>query len=188
MAAKRIATVNGANGRIINATVSLDARGTPLRGAFVTTQSDSDMILGRITEVVLTNPIHDDDLFAPIIMQKGQLRHWSGDVDIERGTVEVIAVMDVGTMTRIPLRRNASSGTDIFPADQAAIDLFSIEKRHFLVLGEMRNSGGLRASIINRHCGEHTDNDGHDIGGYGEAQHVGIFGQNGSERPCCSPC
>lgn len=182
MTNKRVATVNGACGNKINATVSLDARGTPIVGSFVTIQSGTDVILGRIVEVELKNPIHDDDLFAPLIMQKGRLPFWSGDVDIERAKVEILGVMDVGTMTRIPLRANAASGTEIFPADRAAIDLFSIEKQHFLVLGTIPNSGGLPQRLINRHCGEHSDKNGRDLGGHGEAQHIGIFGQNGSGK------
>jgi hypothetical protein len=178
----RIAAVDGASGHIIDATVSLEARGTPIRGAFVTIQTGADVILGRISEVVLSNPIHNDDLFAPMIMKSGNLPYWSGEVDIERAKIEIVSVLDTNTMDRIPLRRNPASGTAIHPADQKAINLFSIEKQHCLVLGHIPNSGGLLASIINRHNGPANDDAGTDLGGHGEARHTAIFGQSGSAK------
>ena len=139
-------------------------------------------MLGRITEAEMSNPVHDDDAFAPMIMRNGTIPYWSGDVDIERAIVDVVAVIDTATGKRVPIRRNPPSGTAINPADQAAIDQFSNEPVHKLVLGHIPNSGGLTASVVNRHFGPMNNQDGSDAGGYGEARHIGIFGQNGSAK------
>lgn len=176
----RIAIVDGASGHTIDATISLEARGKPIRGAFVAIQSETDMILGRITEVVMTNPIHENPTFAPVIMKQGSIPYWSADVDIERAKIEIISVLDLTTEQRVPLRRNAASGTEIMPVDQATMSQFAIEKQHFMVLGHVPNSG-LLASVVNRHNGPASDDTG-DLGGYGEARHTAIFGQSGSAK------
>lgn len=176
----RLAIVDGASGYEVEATISLEARGTPIRGSFVVIDSENDRILGRITEITMTNPVHQDAAFAPTIMKHGNIPFWSGDVDIERAKVEIIAVLDTKNGKRIPLRRNASSGTAIESADQVAMNQFSLEKMHFVNLGHVPNSG-LMASIINRHNGPASDESG-DLGGYGEGRHVVFFGQNGSGK------
>jgi hypothetical protein len=176
----RLATVDGASAYEIDATISLEARGTPIRGAFVMIESDNDLILGRITEITMTNPIHQDTTFAPTIMKHGNIPFWSADVDIEKAKIQVIAVLDRTFMERVPLRRNASSGTSIQSADQVTINQFALEKQHFMVLGHIPNSD-LLASVSNRHNGPASDESG-DLGGYGEARHTAIFGQNGSAK------
>ena len=179
--AQRIAVVDSANGSIIEATVSLQARGTPIRGAFTVFMTDSDVVLGRISKTALTNPFHENPLFAPLIMTKGSIPFWSGDVDIEKATIEIISVKDRKTMERIPLRRNPPSGTDVYLADQATMEQFAVEREHFLVLGHVPNSDGLLCSVVNRNYAPAFDLNGeYDLGGYGEARHMGIFGQNGS--------
>jgi hypothetical protein len=176
----RLAIVDGASAYEIDATISLEARGTPIRGAFVVIDSGNDRILGRITEITMSNPIHQDTAFAPTIMKQGSIPFWSADVDIEKAKVEIIAVLDTATMERVPLRRNASSGTPIQSADQTAMNQFALEKQHFVVLGHVPNSG-LLASVVNRHNGPASNDDG-DLGGYGEARHTAIFGQSGSAK------
>jgi hypothetical protein len=177
----RVAIVDSANGHVIEATVSLEARGTPIRGAFIVILTGSDIILGRISKVVMTNPIHENPTFAPVIMKQGSIPFWSGDVDIEKATIEIISVMDRDKMQRVPLRSNPPSGTDIYLADRQTMAQFAIEKQHFLALGHVPNSGGLFCSVVNRHYGPMSDESG-DLGGYGEARHIAILGQSGSAK------
>jgi len=171
----RIATVDAVRGSEIEATLSIEARGKPVKGQYVVLESDGDVLLGRISNVDLTNPVHGDDTFAPYIMMHGKVPEWSKEVDIERSKVEVISMVDRETKTRIPHRRNPSSGTDIVTATDYDLEQFRNERRHYAVLGHIPNSG-LRATIINRHHGNF------DSGGYGEARHCCIFGQNGSGK------
>lgn len=177
-----IAAVDAATGTEINATVRLSARGTAIRGSYVRITSGNDLILGRVQDVAMTNSVHADEKFAPTIMKQGSIPHWSEDVDIERAIVKIIAVQDTETGKRIPLRRNPPSGTQIQTADQVTIDSFTNETKHFLVLGHIPNSGGLLASVVNRHFAEMADKDGRDLGGYGEARHSAILGQSGSAK------
>jgi hypothetical protein len=178
----RIASVDGASGHIVDATVSLSARGTPLSGAFVTIETESDLMLGRIVNVTMTNPVHSNEMFAPVIMKEGSIPFWSGAVDIERAKIEIVAVLDTQSSKREPIRRNAPSGTGVLLVDQSAINRFLNEQQHMLVLGHIPNSGGLLASMINRHNGSACDSNGHDLGGYGEARHAAILGQSGSAK------
>src|SRR6516225_3834786 len=113
----RIASVDGASGHIVDATVSLSARGTPLSGAFVTIETESDLMLGRIVNVTMTNPVHSNEMFAPVIMKEGSIPFWSGAVDIERAKIEIVAVLDTQSSKREPIRRNAPSGTGVLLVD-----------------------------------------------------------------------
>jgi hypothetical protein len=174
-------TENLGSGVEFKVTIRLSARGTALRGAYVNIVSDGDQILGRFRDVTMINPVHDNEAMAPLIMRAGQIRNWSGDVDIERGVVEIMATIDENGQ-RIPLRRNPKSGTAVRLADQAAIDRFATEQEHFLVLGHIPNSGGLFASVINRHFGPRVDDQNRDAGGYNEARHIAILGQSGSAK------
>jgi hypothetical protein len=177
-----IAAVDAASGTEINATIRLNARGTPILGAYVTIPSGNDLILGRILSVAMNNPIHENEAFTPVIMKNGCIPHFSAEVDIERAVIKILAVRDVQTGERVALRRNPASGTSIMLADQIAISEFATESEHFLILGHIPNSGGLYASIVNRHFGPAADKDGNDLGGYGEARHTAIVGQNGSAK------
>ena len=179
---KRLLTVDEACGTLIKATVATSARGTPLVGTFVVIPSDDDLVLGRITKVSLTNPIHSDDKFAPMIMERGLVPHWSGEVDIERAEIDIIAAIDTKIGKRIPFRRNPASGTVVLAADHSEINLFANEQTYQLILGYIPNTNGLPCSVINRHFADMHDQSGKDIGGYGEARHSAIFGQSGSGK------
>lgn len=174
---KRLATVDAVSGSIIRATMSLDARGTPVMGQYAVLHSDGDLLLCRITKVDLINPVHENPTFAPYIMAHGAVPQWSGEVDIERAEVEIVSMIDAASHKRIPRRRNPSSGTAIEAATQRDLSAFLNESYHTSVcLGYIPNSGGLVSTIINRHHGKWED------GGYGEARHTGVFGQNGSGK------
>jgi hypothetical protein len=178
---RNVAVIDAANGTELQVTVRLEARGTALRGAYVTISSDTDLLLGRFSEIEMVNPVHASETFAPVIMRTGSIPNWSGDVDIERGKIQIMAVLDENK-NRVAVRRNPSSGTAVALADQADISVFANEQQHFVVLGHIPNSGGLLASIVNRHFGSAADEHGNDLAGHGEARHIAILGQNGSGK------
>jgi hypothetical protein len=171
----RIATVDAVSGHTITATLSLEARRTPTKGAFVKLTSDADTLLGRVISVDLTNMVHNNPTFGPYIMQHGAVPMWSGDVDIECAKIELVRSVDAyGNF--IALRRNPSSGTPIESLTVGDLELFYNERQRLLLLGCIPNSGQLPAAIINRHFGAWED------GGYGEARHTAIFGESGSGK------
>jgi hypothetical protein len=191
-AGKRIASVDAVKGQIIHATLSSEARGTPVKGMYVVLKSGEEIILGRVISVNLTNPVHQDDVFAPYIMVEGFVPYWSKDVDIERAEIEVLAIRDIDSNKRVPWRRNPASGTFIYGASSdaaspEAIDRFLNERGDYIVVvGEIPNSGGIPATMINRNFGPYSrklpNGQVVDAGGYGEARHAVVVGQNGSGK------
>jgi hypothetical protein len=171
----RVATVDAVTGHTITATLSIEARRTAVKGAFVTLKCGDDTLLGRVVSVDLTNMIHSNPTFGPYIMQHGSVPMWSGDVDIERAQVELIRAVDADGRF-VAMRRNPPSGTSIESATENQLELFYNERDHLLTLGTIPNSEGLPAAIINRNFGPYEQ------GGYGEARHSAFFGQNGSGK------
>ena len=171
----QIATVDAVDGPKINATLSIHARGTPVLGNYAIIKSDEDIILGRVASVKLTNKIHEDPTFAAWIMTNGAVPEWSGHVDIERAEIDVIRTRDNKSGKPVPLRKNPSSGTAVESIDMNEFLKFANEDKHICAIGEIPNSQ-MTATIINRHFGDIKE------GGYGEARHVMIVGQNGSGK------
>jgi hypothetical protein len=177
----RLATVDSIKDLAISATLSLQARGTPMIGNYVLIKHAGELVLGRVGSVELTNIIHQNETFAPYIMQHGSIKDWSGDVDIERAEVEVVRVVnDQGKLDT--MRRNPPSGTDIESVNAADFKQFYNDKKYYLVVGEIPNTGGIDATVVNRSFGPHSDSNGVDLGGYGEARHTAIYGQTGSAK------
>jgi len=177
--AKRIATVDGVDHGVIKCTISLDARGTPVQGSFAQVRMDDQLWLVRIQDVSLMNPVHADDRFAPFVMSHGGVPEWSGLTDIERASAEVVSIIDANG-NHIARDRNCPSGTAIETVDNGTIARFQRESVYHAVIGHVANSQ-VGASIINRHFGAHSQGNT-DLGGYGEARHVAIFGRNGSGK------
>jgi hypothetical protein len=171
----RIATVDGVKDGKILCTIALEARGTPLVGQYVTIPLQEDLLLGRMGSIDLTNPIHAAPNFKPYIMAYGSVPQWSREVDIETSEIETLAVIDEKNL-RVPRRNNPSTGTDIEDVRQEALARFFNEQQHVLVLGMIPNTKGLQATIRNRHFGAYES------GGWGEAHHTLICGQNGSAK------
>jgi hypothetical protein len=181
---KRIATVDGVKDRLIDVTISSEAIGQPIEGSYVIIAADGDVLLARITDINRNNPVHEKDSFAPMIMKYGTLAHWSGEADIERGKAAVISVKGSNDEF-VPWRRNPASGAAVDLVEAQMFRGFLAEKKYYTVLGVIPNSGGLPATIINRHHGVKIDpHTKHDLGGRGSAGalHTGVFGQNGSGK------
>jgi hypothetical protein len=163
----RLASVDAVVDSVVKATLSTAARGQPVRGQYVVLRTEGDLILG---------PVHADDAFAPYIMSHGSVPEWSKEVDIERAEIEVVGVVEETSGRKVEMRRNPSSGTPVTAATADDIALFANEREHVLVLGTIPNSGGLPATIVNRHHGAMED------GGYGEARHTAVYGQTGGGK------
>lgn len=176
MSDKRLASVDSVTGTTVQCTLAMEARGTPMRGKYVVMRAGGDFLLGRIVSVDLTNQVHDDPTFAAYIMMNGAVPHWSSEVDIEKSEIEIIRVVEEATSTSIPMRRNPSSGTPVVAASPEQFQAFRNEQQHILKIGQIPNSDGLEATIINRHHGDFES------GGYGEARHCCLLGQNGSGK------
>jgi hypothetical protein len=174
---ERIATVDGVDGGEIKCTIARVARGYAALGQYVMIESEDTQILARLNQIDLSNAVHDDLTFGPILAHSGCVPNWSGEVDVERSTLEVIGARDFEGK-RTPFRINPASGTQILEASSEQIENFYNEKdkQCRVVIGTAPHSQGLPISIINRHFGAWEQ------GGYGEARHTGIFGQNGSGK------
>lgn len=177
---KRIATVDGISNGIINCTISMESRGTPVQGSFAQIMLENDQHwLVRVNDVSLENPIHQNNQFAPLIMDRGFVPEWSGLTDIERAKAEVVSIID-NEGNHIPRDRNCPSGTPITEIDESAVHRFMREKEYHAFIGKIANSN-IYASVINRDFSDFSAGD-KDRGGYGEARHVAIFGRNGSGK------
>jgi hypothetical protein len=172
-----VAVVDGVKGNVIECTFRLDARGQSLIGRLACIDWDSHLFLGRFISQDMSNPVHQDLTFAPYIMSQGAIAHWSGDADIERGKFEIISVLSLETDNRVAQCGNPPSGWSIVPISQEVIDKFRIEKKYYFNIGEIPNTNGILASIINRHHGGWSNG-----AGWGEAHHVLVCGQNGSGK------
>lgn len=174
---RRLATVDAVEGGgVIKLTLSLDARGTAVQGAFAGMElQDGSKWLVRIGGVTMSNPIHSNDQFAPIIMSRGSVPEWSGITDIERAEAEVVSIIDEeGEQT--PRRINPPSGTHVIELSDGMIERFQRERKHFAAVGKVANSNNAVATVINRNFGPWES------GGYGEARHMLIVGKNGSGK------
>jgi hypothetical protein len=170
---KPIATLNSVKAGVLHCTVRTDARSLPLEGQLCAIETAGQTILGRIARVDLVNPIHEDPVFAPLIMDRGKVTHFSGEcADIETCLVEVVSCVNKASGKLEARSGNPRSGTDIMPALDIAP--FWREKERYAVVGIMPGEWGGQATVINRHYGAK--------GGWGEAKHLGIFGQTGSGK------
>jgi len=172
-----IATLDGVRDGVILCTILKDARGTPLTGQYVALPMGVDLLLGRLGPIDLTNPIHEDPAFKPYLMVHGRVQQWSQEVDIEQSTIQVIGMVNAKD-ERIPQQAWPPTGTRIALADAEAIARLFNEKeeRLRLVLGKIPNTAEIPATVINRHFGAFEQ------GGYGEARHEVVYGQNGSGK------
>ena len=171
---RRVATVDSVKDGFIHCTIASTHKTTPVQGGFVLIEAVNNVILGRVVTVDMHNPIHEDDRFASLLMENGSVPEWSGFTDIERGIIEVVAVIDDAGAAK-SRDVNPKSGTPIIEVNQAVISRFYQELQHYAVVGAIAGSDA-SATIINRSFGAYED------GGYGEARHMGIFGKNGSGK------
>ena len=174
---EQLAVVDGVESGVLQVTILAKAIGRGLQGKLATLKlADPEQHwLVRFGDISLHNPIHRDDRFAPLIQANGSVPEWSGFTDIERGTAEVIAVLNEHG-EHIGRLLNPRSGTPVLEVDRSEIERFWRDTGHHAVVGDLARSAGAPASMINRHFGSW------DVGGYGEARHMAIYGRNGSGK------
>lgn len=167
--------VNSVHDGVVNCTIDALARHQPLEETFALIRMAEELRLYRFGSIDMINQMHMDPTFQPWIMHHGKLEHYSGEIDIERSNLQSIAIVDINNQ-KISKRGNPLSGTNVESMSQEEFVRFYNEKEHYAVIGSIPNIEGLEASIVNRHHGPYED------GGYGEARHTCIFGQNGSGK------
>lgn len=182
-----IAVINAVKAGQFECTILANARGSDIQGAYclvpIENISAPQDVLCRVGYVDLINPIHENISFAPIIMARGSVPHFSGDADIEKTQLEQVSVIDRETGDRVARRANPPSGTRVRMLNAGELVRFENERVYRAVIGTAPHDADLPVSVINRHYGPATDDyTREDIGGWGEAHHETFFGQNGSGK------
>jgi hypothetical protein len=163
-------------------TIRTSARSTDVEGALCRIETDTQIILGRIGRVDLTNPMHEDTSFKPLIMEKGSLLYFSGNADVEQTTVEIISCMNKATGKIESKKANPPSGTPVHRATHEVMVQFVPEQKYLMYIGALPTDSMVHMSVRNRHYGPDQDDNQNDFGGFGEAKHRGYFGRNGSGK------
>lgn len=175
-----IATLDAVKNGEFYCTIRKEARGTDLQGAYCTFVlnggNNRQKVLARIGSVDMTNPVHENPLYAPVRMVKGRIPHFSGDADVESTKLDTVAVIDIDTGQYAPRRSNPSSGTPVMALEKNELKEFARESEHYAVIGTLPNDHNTLVAIRNRHFGDYGS------GGEGEARHSLPSGQNGSGK------
>lgn len=133
-------------------------------------------VLCRINRVDMTNVIHESLEFQQLLAEDGHLPYYSGDCDILSAEVETIACIRASDLVFSAIACPPKSGTQLRVLHDSEVADYQVEKTHQAVIGHLPDESAMPMSVINRHFGEW------DLGGYGEAKHTCIFGQNGSGK------
>ena len=182
MSDEPVATIDAVKKGKFECTIRTSARSTDIEGTLCQIETESQIILGRIGRVDLSNPMHDDMSFKPLIMEKGSLQYFSGNADIEQTTVEIISCMNKETSRIESKKANPPSGTPVHRATHDVMAQFVPEKKYFMYVGTLPTDSSVHMSVRNRHYGADVDDNYEDTGGFGEAKHRGYFGRNGSGK------
>jgi hypothetical protein len=177
-----IAVVDAVRDGKILCTVRTEARRSGISGNLCSVQLPGQKLLCRIGTVDMSNPIHGNPAFQPLIMEQGRLPHFSRDTDIETTTLDVIACVDEATRKIAGRRSNPCSGSDVFPVSLDEIEAFRRDREFFFNVGVSPSDQSIPMSLINRHFGPSSTEDGRDLGGWDEARHTLVVGQNGSGK------
>jgi hypothetical protein len=172
-----IAAVDAVRRGKLECTIRTSARGTDIEGTLCKVETDTQIILGRVGRIDLSNQMHDDPAFKTLIMANGHLPYFSGNADIEQTEIEIVSCINKKTRQIEPKKANPRSGTAVFRVDAEIISEFIPEKQYFMNIGTLPTDNTVHLSIINRHYGIEIDK-----GGFAEAKHRGYFGRNGSGK------
>mgnify|MGYP001794111017 FL=1 len=175
-----VATVNSYKKGKLNVTILTGAKDRNISGKLCELIINSDLgeqrVLCRINRVDMTNLIHESLEFQQAIADQGRLQYYSGDCDILTAEVEIIACIRASDKAFSGIACPPKSGTWLRVLHDSEIADYQVEKIHQAVIGHLPDELEMPMSVINRHFGEW------DLGGYGEAKHTCIFGQNGSGK------
>jgi len=175
-----IAVVNGYNRGALEVTILTQAKGESLVGRLASLSINSNvgetLVLARIVDVSMANPIHSDGHFHQIIADNGGVEYYSGDCDVWNATVEVISAIDKTSEEFTAITCPPHSGSRLRFVDADTQALFRLEKEHYFNVGHLPGQPDNLISLTNRSFGKYEE------GGYGEAKHCVIIGQNGSGK------
>jgi RecA/RadA recombinase len=175
-----VATVNSYKKGKLYVTILNRAKNRSISGKLCELLINSDLgeqrVLCRINRVDMTNVIHESLEFQQLLAEDGHLPYYSGDCDILSAEVETIACIRASDLVFSAIACPPKSGTQIRVLHDSEVADYQVEKTHQAVIGHLPDESAMPMSVINRHFGEW------DLGGYGEAKHTCIFGQNGSGK------
>ena len=175
-----IATVNAYKKGKLHVTILTSAKMRSLTAKFCELIIDSEVgtmrVLCRINRVDMSNIIHESQEFQQVIADSGALPYYSGDCDILTAEVETIACIRASDRSFCSIATPPRSGTLLRMLHGEEVVDYQVEKEFQAVIGHLPDEPAMPMSILNRHFGDW------DTGGYGEAKHSCIFGQNGSGK------
>lgn len=175
-----VAVVNGFNRGSLQVTVLSRAKGTPLVGRLATlpihANGNKQLVLARITTVDMTNPVHGDEHFQQIIADQGGIEYYSNDCDVWTATVDIVSAIDDASGEFTGISCPPHSGTRLTLVDPDTQARFRLDKVHYFNVGHLPGQPENLVSLTNRSFGPYED------GGYGEAKHSVVIGQNGSGK------
>lgn len=181
-----VATVNAFKKGKLEVTILSRARARALAGRLceleIINTERPQKILCRINRVDMTNAIHASEEFQQAIADSGSLPYYSGDCDILTATVELIACLDGQSGQFSSIVCPPQSGTLLRVLHTDEVQDYMAEKQYYAYVGYMPDEPGMYMAISNRNFGTYSDENGNDLGGYGEAKHQLICGQNGSGK------
>ncbi len=175
-----VATVNSYKKGKLHVTILNRAKNRSISGKLCELLINSDIgkqrVLCRINRVDMTNVIHESLEFQQLLAEDGHLPYYSGDCDILSAEVETIACIRASDLVFSAIACPPKSGTQLRVLHDCEVADYQVEKTHQAVIGHLPDESAMPMSVINRHFSEW------DNGGYGEAKHTCIFGQNGSGK------
>jgi RecA/RadA recombinase len=175
-----VATVNSFKKGKLQVTILTHAKNRNISGKLCELLINSDLgqqrVLCRINRVDMANVIHESLEFQQVIADQGRLQYYSGDCDILTAEVEIVACIRSSDLAFSGMACPPKSGTLLRVLHDSEVADYRVEKEHHCVIGHLPDEVAMPMSVINRHFGEW------DEGGYGEAKHTCIFGQNGSGK------
>ncbi|GAB1540115.1 hypothetical protein NUACC21_27840 [Scytonema sp. NUACC21] len=181
-----VATVNSYKRGKLHVTILSQAKNRNISGKLCELIVNSDIgqqrVLCRINRVDMTNLIHESLEFQQAIADQGFLRYYSGECDILTAEVEVIACIRANDHAFCAIACPPKSGTFLRVLHGTEISNYQVEKTYHAIIGHLPDEANMPMSIVNRHFGDW------DSGGYGEAKHTCVFGQNGSGKTVLALC
>ena len=176
-----IASINSYKGGKLNVTIRSKVTRMSLTGKMCefeieTSDRGTLRVLCRINSVDMANPIHENRGFQQAIADQGKLQYYSGECDVVTATVEIISCITADSLIPTSIACPPQSGTPLTAIEGNSIIDFQPEKQYQGTIGNLIDAPEMPMSITVRHFGAY------DKGGYGEAKHSVVFGQNGSGK------
>lgn len=137
-------------------------------------------VIGQISQIQTKNRWHEDQTFRGIIKRRGKLPHLSERADVRTATISVQAAFEFGEaelqgITEGILATSPSTGAVVFRVRDEILDALLLKHKSEIVYLGRTYSTDVRMPFWLKHFGN-------DVGGAGEAYHIGVFGKTGSGK------